>query len=95
METTTPSDQNALLRRSLYAILICIGLGAMIGRILAVDSVDFRRAADAKFKKELDGKRKELNDKRVEIQKQIEREAPGPARRPDRFCPAVRAPRGA
>lgn len=54
------TDSHAALRRSIYGILICAGLGAMIGRILAVDSVDFRRAADAKFKTELDRKRIEL-----------------------------------
>ena len=57
MDTQFPSDSQAPLRWSIYAILICIGLGAMVGRILAVDSVDYRRLADTKFKKELDDKR--------------------------------------
>ncbi len=39
-----PGD--ATLRRSIYALLICIGVGAAIGRILAVDSVDMVRLAD-------------------------------------------------
>jgi hypothetical protein len=60
MNSHTQNDGNAALRRSIYGILICIGLGAMIGRILAVDSVDYRRLADTKFKKELDGQRAEL-----------------------------------
>jgi hypothetical protein len=55
-----PTDPRAALRRSIYGILICIGLGAMVGRILAVDSVDFRRLADQKFKDELTKLRKQL-----------------------------------
>ena len=58
MDSQPSTDSNAALRRSIYGILICIGLGAMIGRILAVDSVDFRRLADAKFKKKLDDKQR-------------------------------------
>ena len=46
MDSQPENDSHAALRRSIYGILICIGLGAMIGRILAVDSVDFRRVAD-------------------------------------------------
>ena len=60
MDSQTQNDGNAALRRSIYGILICVGLGAMIGRILAVDSVDYRRLADTKFKKELDDQRAEL-----------------------------------
>jgi len=63
MDNQPQNDPNTALRRSIYGILICIGLGAMIGRILAVDSVDFRRLADAKFKQQ-------LADKRVELQRQ-------------------------
>jgi len=65
MESRFPDDPNAALRGSIYSILICIGLGAMIGRILAVDSVDFRRVADAKFKKDLDGKRADFQRQRL------------------------------
>jgi hypothetical protein len=60
MENQPQNDSQAALRRSIYAILICIGLGAMIGRILAIDSVDYRRLADTKFKKELADKREAL-----------------------------------
>ena len=59
METTTPVDMVRLCK-SVYAVLICIGLAAVIGRILAVDSVDTSRVVDAKFEKELAGKRREL-----------------------------------
>ena len=65
MQATTPADNNAALRRSIYAILICIGLGAVIGRILAVDSVDMSRLADSKFSKELADKRKDLQAERL------------------------------
>jgi hypothetical protein len=62
MEPTAPN--NAALRRSVYALLICIGLGAVIGRILAVDSVDMVRLADYKFA--TDAKlAKKLADKRT------------------------------
>jgi hypothetical protein len=36
----TPADSNAPLRRSLYWVLIALSAGAMLGRILAIDSVD-------------------------------------------------------
>ena len=62
MATQPPTDPNVALRRSIYGILICIGLGAMIGRILAVDSIDYRRLADVKFQKRLEAKRKEFQD---------------------------------
>lgn len=58
-----PSVGSVSFRRSIYAILICIGLGAAIGRILAVDSVDMARLADAKLARQLAAKRKELQDK--------------------------------
>ena len=61
MASQPQNNSHAALRRSVYGILICIGLGAMIGRILAVDSVDFRRVADTKFKEQ-------LADKRIELQ---------------------------
>jgi hypothetical protein len=67
MQIPTPADNNAALRRSIYAILICIGLGAVIGRILAVDSVDMSRLTDSKLSKELGDKRKELAGKPKEL----------------------------
>ncbi len=60
MTSQPETDPNAALRRSIYGILICIGLGAMVGRILAVDSVNVRRLADTRFKKQLDQKRAEF-----------------------------------
>ncbi len=38
-----PADPQATLRRGVYAILIAVSVGAMLGRILAVDSVDIIR----------------------------------------------------
>ena len=77
MDNQPQNDSNAASRRSIYGILICIGLGAMIGRILAVDSVDFRRLADTKFKKQLDDKRSELQGQgltALEIDYAVQRE---------------------
>ena len=60
---TTARDGNAALRKSIYALLIAIGLGAVIGRILAVDAVDLNHEAGAKFEKQLAAKRVELQAK--------------------------------
>ncbi|MEN6458438.1 MAG: hypothetical protein ABFC63_05865 [Thermoguttaceae bacterium] len=38
--TATATDATATLRRSVYALLILVSTGAMLGRILAVDAVD-------------------------------------------------------
>ncbi len=67
MSNQLSQDVNVALRRSIYAILICIGLGAVIGRILAVDSVDMSRLTDSKLSKELSEKRKELAGKPMEL----------------------------
>ncbi|MHC4178769.1 MAG: hypothetical protein ACYSWU_14760 [Planctomycetota bacterium] len=40
--TTEKDDPQARLRRSVYLLMILVGTGAMLGRILAVDSVDRR-----------------------------------------------------
>jgi hypothetical protein len=40
--TTTTDDPQARLRRSVYVLLISVGTGAMLGRVLAVDAVDRR-----------------------------------------------------
>jgi hypothetical protein len=53
MDNPPPTDPNAALRWSIYSILMCVGLGAMVGRILAVDSIDFRRLADSHYKQQL------------------------------------------
>jgi hypothetical protein len=39
----SPPDERAALRRSIYAILIAISVGSMVGRIFAVNSVDYIR----------------------------------------------------
>jgi hypothetical protein len=53
MDNHTQTDPNAGLRWSIYGILICAGLGATVGRILAVDSIDYRRLADSHYKQKL------------------------------------------
>ena len=57
-----PDESRALLRRGVYAILIALSAGAMIGRILAVNSVDLIRVEQAAVDKEVAGRTKELTD---------------------------------
>jgi hypothetical protein len=57
-----PDDPRALLRRGVYAILIALSAGAMIGRILAVNSVDLIRVEQAAVDKEVAGRAKELTE---------------------------------
>jgi hypothetical protein len=49
-------DDRAALRRSVYAILIFIAAGGMLGRILAVDSVDTHELQENRIRRALDGK---------------------------------------
>ena len=51
--TDTNADPHVSLRRSVYSILIVIGLGMVLGRILAVDAVD-RTAVQADRAKRVD-----------------------------------------
>ncbi len=60
MDTKLRNDSNAKLRQSVYGILICIGLGAMVGRILSVDSVDRRWWADTAMASQLEDRKSEL-----------------------------------
>ena len=61
--TTAIDDAQAQLRRSVYAVLIVVSTGMMLGRILAVDSVD-REALEAwriqRIPSELAKKRRQL-----------------------------------
>ena len=42
MNTTTTGDlARTRLRRTVYAVMICAAVGMMLGRILAVDAVEF------------------------------------------------------
>ncbi len=59
-------DPRADFRRSMYMLLICIGLGMMLGRILAVDSVDKIGLQDYRLKKipgDLQQKSRELQSR--------------------------------
>jgi len=49
--TDPTSDCRSQLRRSVYLLLIFLGTGAMLGRILAVDSVDKAGLEDTRLKK--------------------------------------------
>ncbi len=60
--TTASSDPHSALRKSIYAIFIAVGIGAVVGRILAVDAVDRRALADTVLKQK-------LADKKAEIEK--------------------------
>jgi hypothetical protein len=55
-------DPRAGLRRSIYAILIAMSVGAMVGRILAVNSVDLIRVEQAAVDKEVARRTRELTD---------------------------------
>jgi hypothetical protein len=70
-------DRHAPLRRSIYWLLILIGMGAVLGRILAVDSVDRRGLPDAALKEKLDQARQALVGRGVkdrELADALERE---------------------
>jgi hypothetical protein len=61
--TEPTSDCRAELRRSVYLLLIVLGTGAMLGRILAVDSVDMIGVEDNRLRKipgDLEQKRRTL-----------------------------------
>jgi hypothetical protein len=69
-------DPRASLRRSIYAILIAVSVGAMVGRILAVNSVDLMRVEQAAVDKEVTRRTKELTDAGQKVdQAAIEKEA--------------------
>jgi len=52
------ASDNPGLRRSVYALLICLSAGLMLGRILAVDSVDELKLEDYRVRRELEKKEK-------------------------------------
>lgn len=63
---STPIDPHAQIRRSVYALLIVLSTGAMLGRILAVDSVDssrLERYLAGKIPEELKRKESQLRAK--------------------------------
>jgi len=55
-----PLDPQARLRWSVYALLITLGVGAMLGRILAVDAVDRAAVEDDRLARALGENRKAL-----------------------------------
>lgn len=77
--TDPTSNDRAGLRRSVYLLLICIGVGIMLGRILAVDSVDKAGLEDYRLKKipgDLEKKGRELEAKGLSgeaLQKELTR----------------------
>lgn len=70
------SDERAALRKSVYALLIVIGIGALLGRIFAVEEVSASRLVlyrQSEFQKLLDAKKARLEKQGVPAEK-IERE---------------------
>jgi len=66
MTADPAADPRADLRRSIYMLLICVGLGMMLGRILAVDSVDKVGLESYRLKKipgDVQQKRRELESR--------------------------------
>jgi hypothetical protein len=70
--STPEDDPQAGLRRSVYPLLILVGTGAMLGRILAVDAVD-RRGLEGYLRDEIPGevarKERDLRSKGVEAER--------------------------
>jgi hypothetical protein len=74
--STAADDPRAALRRTVYLMLIVLSTGAMLGRILAVDSVDaigLERARMEKIPAQLAEKRQQLEARELSAE-QIERE---------------------
>jgi len=70
--TSATDDSRAQLRRTAYLLLICIGTGAMLGRIFAVDSVDKIGMQEYRLKQigdELARRRAELEERGVQGKK--------------------------
>ena len=61
--STLINDPQAALRRSLYYLLIAVGVGAMLGRILAVDSVDKAGVQEYQISRALQQKSAALEEK--------------------------------
>jgi hypothetical protein len=81
-ESTTirlPDDPRGPLRRGVYAILIALSVGSMIGRILAVNSVDLIQVDKSLVAKEVDKRAAELKARGQPVDKatleRLEREA--------------------
>ena len=60
------ADASVAVRRGVYALLICVSVGAMLGRILSVDSIDkagLEKYRLAKLEKELEKERAKLQER--------------------------------
>jgi hypothetical protein len=65
---TTAADARGQLRRSVYWLLIAAGVGMMLGRIFAIDSVNLQKLEETKLNKiaeDLKEKRQDLESKGV------------------------------
>lgn len=63
MNTATQDQARTKLRRSAYVVMICVAVGMMLGRILAVDAVDQRAIEQVRVRQGLDRKRAELRQR--------------------------------
>lgn len=75
--SSSTDDSGAALRRSLCWLLIMVGLGVVIGRIMAVDAVDRRLLPDPTLKKKLSEKSEELKKQglsEAEVERVLDRE---------------------
>ena len=79
MTADPAADPRADFRRSMYVLLICLGVGVMLGRILAVDSIDKVGLEDYRLKKipgDLQQKRREFESRGLSgeaLQKELAR----------------------
>ena len=64
--STMNDDSHASLRRGVYLLLITIGLGAVLGRILVVDAVDRTALQDDRIKRKLNPVKEDLKKRGVE-----------------------------
>ncbi len=75
--TPTTDDPQAGLRRGVYLLLIALGTGAMLGRIMAVDAVDQRALEKSRIDKTIAEKTALLEERGLEpkkLQRVIEKE---------------------
>jgi hypothetical protein len=65
MMSTLSNDPQARLRQNIYLLLIVIGVGAMVGRILAVDAIDKTSVQEYRIARELRAKQADLEKQGV------------------------------
>ncbi len=77
--TSPTGDPGAPLRRGIYLLLVFVGVGAMLGRILAVDSVDRAGLGEHRLKEHVDQERRDVEKKGIhgeEAERIVEKDRP-------------------